>query len=223
MTREEIKKQRDFLDDKHRYRGYHDYGPVTTKPCPGCGASGREHRRIADQVCNHCRDLILESLALRDRRAKQTDYRPYKVQTVGFYEGHHPHFPSICWSNTRDPEEMSRLLDTGDSHGTPIDPGSVIEELMHQLAHALSAELPPLSKWDAEEYLFEARSNTADDDVLFLRPEHTALLRCLDKSIRKALLGRSEAGVLYGRNLIAQLATGELTIQQYNDLSREDR
>jgi hypothetical protein len=225
MDTADIHRQRLFLDDSARYgkgRGSNSQS-MTTKPCPGCGRGLKPGSgywsRPSDRVCDPCRQLLYDALSAHENRLRQETHALHFVERRGYYEGHHPHKPSWLHEVPREQweERMAR-----DNH-TALDPGSVIEEIISQLAKTLSADLPTAED-DPVFTVFPKGDGYGDrGSKRWLRRGDALLLRTLDAAIRQALRDRSEAGEKHGRNLLGQLATGELSVQKFNDLTLADR
>jgi hypothetical protein len=228
MTQEEIDHQREFLGDGHRYDRKRRMIPVTSKPCDGCGrfkndgVPGHEHyyNRPSDRVCKSCQELLYEALNGRESLLSETEHKLYFVETAGFYEGRHT---SGTFLERSGHDNLLATLDEKDDFGRQVDRGYILEAAIFQLTRLLSANLPTKDQDSAEvETLYPRKPgsySTPSGDRMWLRPEHAALLRVINRAFREMLVDRTEMGEKHGRNLLAQLAAGELSIQKFNDLT----
>ena len=200
----------------------------TSAPCPGCGFQYRGYRdqpkpfRRADSVCADCRKLIEEALKIREETAAQHERRLYFVARNGYYEGHKTGKTFGDIHNLEIEEWIGAMRGRKGRQSHPVEPGYVIERCLALLASELASPLPMDSGPDGSlERVYEKpgpHGYTGEQgQKLWLRPEHALLLRTLDVAIRQALIDRSEAGEEHGRNLLLGLASGELSIQKFNE------
>jgi hypothetical protein len=157
------------------------------KPCPGCGEI-RSNRR-ASEVCRHCK----EDLAYA-RRVRQDLAAAGETIIVSF--GDRDYANEYIY--TRDTESGHRL-----------------RRLMFELAKSVSVP--------ANVYHADVKNLLGEDDGASMRvyasmkTETARVIPILYKAIQEALRSEYEAGKADGHSLLMQLASGDLSISDFDD------
>lgn len=157
------------------------------KPCPGCGEV-RSNRR-ASEVCRHCeKDLAYA------RRVRQELAAAGEAIIVSF--GDRDYANEYIY--TRDRESGPRL-----------------RELMFRLAKSTSV---PVNVYHADvENLLGKDDGPSMRVYASMKTETARVIPMLYKAIQEALRAEYEAGKADGHSLLMQLASGDLSISDFDD------
>lgn len=182
----------------------------TTKPCPGCGQIDRY--RAADKVCQDCKKKLVRIEAIEAEAAElratvaaslSADTKPHRLhmpeKAYGMVGVNNRLADSIAYTNLRATTEAMFLALLA-----PLDRGRV-DEWRHNTPLPASGDqyLPP-----------DLRHVEATD-------EGATASRLWWKSLNAWSQACYGAGVEDGRDLLGQLAAGEMTVTQVNDRAYE--
>lgn len=163
---------------------------VSKQPCHGCGSTD-EH--WTGQVCDECARSIKGYKELMAQRAADTSTVLMKGKEVAYA------LPHISNCGT----EASRAVQSG----------------FLALQNALSVP----STWHegiAKERIFDPRNTYRESDwdmQVRIKPEHAKALGGTYGAVCDAISGAYKAGHSAGRNLLNQLASGQITADEYNN------
>lgn len=166
------------------------------KPCAGCGETPRYGREI-DKVCADCEKLIKEAA---DARAKAAKKGGSLVKLPRY-------FPSYSASY-----ERARFWSGSDGIAKHFK--AAVEALAKASSSPHAADPVILFRGEECDYsgaLFE------------MGEEAVAALRLLDEKIKEAISEALAAGYQAGQNLLANIASGEITIKELNESTIKEK
>ena len=170
----------------------------TTKACPGCGEEGI---RDANAVCMHCKQLLQEAKAARARQEQETEYQVYAVpETFPWY---HAPAQNTTQQELRRIEEQLRVLMQTLTYAIGIPAVGT------KAYHPERAKLFTFPKGRQLHYSF-------NDSQLLLKPETARVLDELDTTLQMVIVASYEEGKRDGAHLLGQLASGEITVADFN-------
>lgn len=180
----------------------------TRKPCPGCGQPGY---RSTDQVCHRCA-AILAGAKTRAESLEQTHpaLRAYRMPdwpqrfSVPWY---HPHAPTDLMATI-----LSTLLALAER-----------PEWADQAFPAPDSEDPHLVPLATHGQGWMSLANIGRWRVTPMTPETAAAVRTLHQALHAALTHAYTEGVTYGRNCLAQLASGDCTLTDFERRTTRSR
>lgn len=169
---------------------------ATIKPCHGCGST-TPHR--PDSVCDDCKARFRKLADLEAAQAAGTiDRQPYRCTD---YAHHLPYIHS-CAGGSR--EDQNRL-----------------QEAFYALAQAMSTPSADHAySVPAERVVWPYTRQDRGDGVRVTRmfvPGQPEALRAVYQAVRDAIPRARAAGHQEGRQLLAQLAAGRITMDALND------
>lgn len=175
--------------------------PRKRKPCPGCNQV--DQRRPADQVCHECQQLIKEALARRAELQRTKEAEPAKLP----HSAHClPYIPNV----------------DGDER-------DVIQRFVFGLVKMVGTPTKWNAKWFPPQtysrtgYIIEGKSGCDSGGTTYwLVPR--GLVKMLQDLYAAILAGSANAyaeGFSNGHNLILGLATGETSIDDFNEQSAQ--
>lgn len=171
----------------------------TKKPCPGCGEPEEYGYRDADKVCGACQKLLAEAKAAREQKAADEDLVAYHVPARPWdlpYIGH-------CGS-TSEGEPFSRFRE---AYHALVDLSGVEHHAAGTFCGATSAGR-----------LLKSRSSSHSAWYPhYLRRASVEPLQQLFAAVESMVANAYAEGKREGEGFIARLATGEVTIQEFNE------
>lgn len=186
----------------------------TSKPCEGCGtgveqldACHSDNVRKKGKLCSACQKLMemgKELIAARDKE-RDTELKPFVIGRASHYHqglfiGSHGRFVS--------------------SHETQLDK---LPDILHELAMT-AGDFDPTNQWwnnvERPENVFGPQSDSGKcQNLIHMDPEVQEIFVRLDTAIRGAMQECYNGGFEHGRDLLGQLAEGEIT---HEDLVSQD-
>ena len=183
----------------------------TRKPCPGCGEIDRY--RAADEVCQTCRDKLDRIVAIEAEaeqlRATVANTLAVETKPRGLYlpdKGY-----GIAWTD--------KLSDSEEYRAFAAATGAMIQALTAPLDRGRidkwghNGTLPAQNEYHRRDNHNESCIETTDEAARAAQDWWRAF-----KTLAQALYG---VGVEDGRDLLGQLAAGEMTVGQVNDRAYE--
>ncbi|MBO0794338.1 MAG: hypothetical protein J2P36_25775 [Ktedonobacteraceae bacterium] len=171
--------------------------PRTKKPCPGCGST---HGRDVDKLCARC-DRDLKQYREREKRLAEREHSSLYRVPKGLPYYRVGKFPQQDLISTA----MTALLDALAPEG---------------------AEPPPWGDSTLCPFLISRGPDIIGGgrEVCYHLPAHIAqTLDQLDSAIMTSLKQARIDGRQEGSSLLDRLASGEVTVGQFNDLTQRDR
>ena len=171
----------------------------TTKACPGCKQEGL---RDADSVCYHCRLKLQEAEKIREYQARQQNQQVYRIPV---------NFPLYVvsvsslnsdnvWKHLRALTDILARLVRSPGIGVPAV-GEALYAQEHRLFHD-----PKRNRTD----------DSSHDDRKVIQTETAQLIGELDTLLQQSLEAAYQAGKQDGSSLLLQLASGELSVADFN-------
>ena len=169
---------------------------MVKKPCAGCGETPRYGREI-DKVCADCERLIREATEAREKAAKKGG----SLVRLPRY------FPSYSVSH-----ERARYWSGHDGIAGPF---KAVVEALAKASSSPHAKDPVI--------LLQGEECNYSGDLFEMSKEAVEAIRLLDKRIKEAISEALAAGYEAGQNLLASLASGELSIKELNDSTIKEK
>lgn len=168
------------------------------KPCAGCGETPM-YGREKDKVCADCHRLIEEAKKARESASKQK----------GRFVQIPMHFPTYSARYQR-----SHYYESSDGVGNAL--GQVIRAL------ATPSSAP---RGDAVERLFEGNegSYSYQGDVYEVGKDAVKAIRLLHERLEAAVEGALRAGYDEGQNFLMSLASGEISVKEFNESTIQNK
>lgn len=189
---------------------------ATTKPCPGCKEVYRD--RKADEVCDSCKRLIQEALKQRELDAKEKEDGVALFQVPWFW----PDFYQAA--------------------GVSVGGRRGVDEAFNQVQKAFADALigvgehmvcgdflprPGLRRGDSPEYWQQRRGEVIFPEkmagrtngarsLLKARRSSVEKIVALDTAVRQALGEVAKSAYENGHSLLAGLASGKMSVQDFN-------
>lgn len=163
------------------------------KPCAGCGETP-QYGREKDKVCDYCERLLEEARKAREKADRQKGAFVALPRSIDGYSSSH---------------ERARYWE-GSSEGI----SAAFGEMLRALAKPCSAP-----RGAAVSQLFDKpdQSYGANVEVVEMGKDAVKAVRELDKRIRTAIDEALRKGYEDGQNLLATLASGEISMKEFND------
>lgn len=182
-------------------RGY------TYEPCHCCG--GTLHQRPKDSICSDCKKLVADAQAMRDA----VDAQAASGEAMPFYTHERdyalPHIPNVGSNDGLKQafHKLSELVSTPTTERPPMvrDPGKFAR---------------PTDKITEDKWFLWASNNLRSHDWTCQRTFNPAVadaIRTLFLATRDATDKAYKEGHRDGRDLLMQLAAGEITMDKLND------
>lgn len=178
----------------------------TYEPCHGCGKD--EYRRKAT-LCRACTETIEKAEQRQRELAAMGDDAPAPhLMKERAYA-----LPSL-WHCEREPVEQA-FFDLGQLLSEPTTGHPPYEKPDQDHQYPWVDE----SKWNV--WPFPQNSYRSSDWVCVraIRPSHAQAIRTLFAAVRQALDEAHTQGFKEGKNLLAQLASGQITMDKFNEIS----
>ena len=164
----------------------------TTKPCPACGTV--KSARKADGVCSDCRNLLLEAKAWREQIAAEPGEFVAVVEQAHWF----PHIP--C------------------SDGADRAFHALILKLVRCIGENIPHSAVPRDYWDDRRDMIEGQQQSRAP-IWKLPAGAAGVIQGLHDSVRAIAKAAFEKGRERGCGLLQGLATGEYSVQEFNELS----
>jgi len=185
----------------------------TRKPCPACHEV--HPGRAADEVCYECKKLLEDGRKARQASARNIQYE----DRVFVHVPRHRHwFPSF-YHGTADRDDTLR-----DLMADLIRLVTREEVIEHRPASAEYLTGPEFSihQIDRSQHFLPRYAGWEDDSSAPARTasrEAVALIRGLYTAIGESRERAYKTGRAHGQNLLLQLASGDLTVKEFNERS----
>lgn len=184
----------------------------TTKPCEGCGTTDG---RPIGQVCRRCRELLAEAALARAAAAAKQAVIPMSVPadaswpsfTLPVREGGH-----VAYEQRLD-QRLERALQAVCRGLWEVIPDDVAHERMPvdpTSRHGWRLSVPDLLAVDYQSSYRHRRASALID------PAAADAVRQLDAVLRETFAAIYRSGVEQGTNLLGQLATGQVSADDFN-------
>lgn len=163
---------------------------TSTKPCHGCGSTDMHW---TNQVCDECAQALREHAEMVKRR----DECPDTVVMMGKAQAH-----ALPWIPKLDSEQCK-----------PIQAG------FHALQEAMSEQCG-YAPYSIPRIFPTLRASSSSNDwnqTVRIRPDVAAALGSTYKAVADAVAAAHKKGHEEGRNLLAQLASGQITTDDFNN------
>lgn len=166
----------------------------TNKPCPGCGGTApwhwqRKEWRLETEVCHVCKDNLAYAAAVKKRNAVLDDRKVYRFSFRGWALGKR-------WT-----PEVKDLREAWN-------------EILKQFLPGIPAGRP---YQPCEPGLIGGEFDTYAEADTLLTEAQVAAIKRMGAAMDAALTAVNDKALDHGRNLLAQLAQGEISVADLNE------
>jgi len=182
----------------------------TRKPCHGCG--GTEWRRV-DEICSSCKSLLRDGELYRELEKKHAESHEYlRVEIPDNWCK--PVYYSIRHWNGLGENEVGSLLK---------ELAALLVECpvkMHRWWNDNGTEYESLDCSVKKLVMFKRKQRFErweHSRTVYMRRDMAIILHKLHLAIEKTMAEMCRRGEAYGKNMLVQLAKGELSVKEYNE------
>lgn len=203
----------------------------TSKPCPGCGEDdGGLKFRKTGEVCSDCKHLLNQARRHRENQAKQTERQPYLIGYSGptSYTGEpSTGFVGIIPHYNRGFYAYDHRATLGYSEQKELRASfwKLADVLVEPVELPLARKHQNLDGKKTVPNFIESKLKDSKVDgewPVLVDPEIRNRMGRLYEAIYRALISAWEDGFRTGENLLGQLASGDITINDLNEAEIEN-